>query len=116
MKKQVYVILSLLIVILIAIFVLLNMEDTAVNFGFATIKMPLILIVLVSLLLGALLIFLFSSISSFKNNRQNKANLKEIKQLQSKIEELEAKIGVKTEVKDEKQVTEENPDNENEEK
>ena len=77
---------------------------------------PLILIVLVSLLLGALLIFLFSSISSFKNNRQNKANLKEIKQLQNKIEELEAKIGVETEVKDEKQVTEENSDNEDEEK
>lgn len=115
MKKQVYVISSLVIVILIAIFVLLNMEDTAVNFGFTTVKMPLILIVLVSLLLGALLIFLFSSLSSFKNSRQKKANLKEIQQLQSEIEELEAKLEVESEAKV-TQAPEANSDTETEEK
>lgn len=116
MKKQVYVISSLVLIILISVFVLLNMADTAVNFGFTTVKMPLILIVLVSLLLGALLIFLFSSISSFKNSRQKKANLKEIQELQKQVEDLEAKLGVEVESQDEKQTSEINSDNDTEEK
>ncbi|WP_429971198.1 LapA family protein [Fructilactobacillus sp. Tb1] len=102
MKKQVYVISGLVLIILIAIFVLLNMADTVVSFGFATVKMPLILVVLASLLLGALLIFLFSSMSSFQNSRQNKASQKQIKQLQAQVEELQAQIGAEVETESDK--------------
>ncbi|KRM91697.1 LapA family protein [Fructilactobacillus florum] len=88
MKKQVAVICGIIIVFLLAIFVLLNMEDTAINFGFATVKMPLILVVLTNLLIGALLVFLFSSVTSWKASRDSKSSQKEIEALKQEKADL----------------------------
>ncbi|KID41254.1 lipopolysaccharide assembly protein LapA domain-containing protein [Fructilactobacillus fructivorans] len=72
MKKQISMILSMVLIVIVAIFVLLNMSSAEINFGFTTVKMPLILVLLLTLLIGALIMFLLSMISSFKNGSQRK--------------------------------------------
>ncbi|ANZ58054.1 hypothetical protein BGL34_02030 [Fructilactobacillus lindneri] len=92
MKKQFTIITGIILVIIMTIFVLLNMEDTAINFGFATVKLPLILVLLIMMLLGALIIFLFSSVNSVKANRKMKESQKKIDSLQGEIQELNNKL------------------------
>ncbi|PWG00696.1 LapA family protein [Levilactobacillus bambusae] len=74
MKNQGRIILGILLIILIAIFALLNVETVPVDFGFAEVHWPLVMVLLISLLIGALLVFLFSSINTFKTNRQRKTS------------------------------------------
>ncbi|WP_413627457.1 lipopolysaccharide assembly protein LapA domain-containing protein [Fructilactobacillus vespulae] len=88
MKKQIYVISGIVVTLIIAIFVLLNMEKVTISFGFAEIQVPLILIILSCLLLGALLLFLFSSTSTFKQNKEIKTYKKEVDSLNDKIKDI----------------------------
>lgn len=70
MKKQVTTIISIVLIILIAIFAMLNLEKVNVSFGFTSVEMPLILLILFCLLIGALIIFLFSSTQNIRKNRE----------------------------------------------
>ncbi|AFR99885.1 lipopolysaccharide assembly protein LapA domain-containing protein [Lentilactobacillus buchneri] len=72
MKKQISTIISIILIIIIAIFALMNFESVEVNFGFASFQVPLVLLILICLLIGALIIFLFSSTQNVKKNRQYK--------------------------------------------
>ncbi len=103
MKKQVATILGIVLVILIAIFALINLETVQVSFGFASVKMPLILLMLVCLLFGALIIFLFSTTANVQKNReyrklQSQSNQKqselkiEIQNLQNSMDSLQNKL------------------------
>ncbi|USS87309.1 LapA family protein [Fructilactobacillus hinvesii] len=92
MKKQIGVITALILVIIVAIFVLMNMTSTEINFGFATVEFPLILIILGSMFVGAVLMFLFSSFSTFKNRQASKAATKEINDLNQQIASLKQQL------------------------
>ncbi|USS86446.1 LapA family protein [Fructilactobacillus cliffordii] len=92
MKKQIGVITAIILVIIMAFFVLMNMTSTEINFGFTTVEFPLILIILGSLFVGAILMFLFSSFSSFKNHRASKAANKEINDLNQQIASLKQQL------------------------
>jgi len=72
MKNQWRIILTILLVILVAVFAILNVEAVPVSFGFTTVRWPLILILLVSILVGAILVILFSTITNFQHNRAYK--------------------------------------------
>ncbi|WP_409440750.1 lipopolysaccharide assembly protein LapA domain-containing protein [Lentilactobacillus hilgardii] len=72
MKKQVTTIISIILIILIAVFAMLNLEKVDVSFGFTSVEMPLVLLILVCLLIGALIIFLFSSTQNIRQNREYK--------------------------------------------
>ncbi|CAM2828659.1 lipopolysaccharide assembly protein LapA domain-containing protein [Fructilactobacillus fructivorans] len=89
MKKQISMILSMVLIVIVAIFVLLNMSSAEINFGFTTVKMPLILVLLLTLLIGALIMFLLSMISSFKNGSQRK---KESRNSQKVIDGLKDQV------------------------
>lgn len=73
MKNQWRIIITILLVIVVAIFAILNVESVPVSFGFTTVHWPLILLLLVSILIGAILMILFSTITSFRHNRAYKA-------------------------------------------
>lgn len=98
MKKQISTIISIILVIVIAIFALMNFESVEVNFGFTSLKVPLVLLIFISLLIGALIIFLFSSTQNVKKNRQYKqleADSQEKQdQLNSEIDELNHNLKV----------------------
>jgi len=72
MKNQWRIVLTILLVIVVAVFAILNVESVPVSFGFTTVHWPLILILLVSILIGAVLMILFSTITVFQHNRAYK--------------------------------------------
>ncbi|MGX6429359.1 LapA family protein [Levilactobacillus yonginensis] len=72
MKNQWRIVLTILLVIVVAVFAILNVESVPVSFGFTTVHWPLILVLLVSILIGAVLMILFSSINAFQHNRAYK--------------------------------------------
>lgn len=84
MKNQWRLILVIILMIIISIFAILNVDNVPVNFGFANVAAPLIIIIFVSLLLGSLLTLLVSTITNVHNK-------KELKTLRSEIEKLETK-------------------------
>ncbi|KRK89060.1 LapA family protein [Lentilactobacillus sunkii] len=98
MKKQISTIISIILVIVIAIFALMNFESVEVNFGFTSLKVPLVLLIFISLLIGALIIFLFSSTQNVKKNRQYKQletdSQEKQDQLNSEIDELNHNLKV----------------------
>lgn len=87
MKNQWRIILTILLVIVVAVFAILNVESVPVSFGFTTVHWPLILVLLVSILVGAVLVILFSTITNVQHNRaykdlerQSQAQLAEVTQ------------------------------------
>ncbi|MFC6206273.1 LapA family protein [Levilactobacillus tongjiangensis] len=72
MKNQWRIVLTILLVIVVAVFAILNLDSVPVSFGFTTVHWPLILVLLVSILIGAVLMILFSSINAFQHNRAYK--------------------------------------------
>lgn len=85
MKKQVATIISIVLIILIAVFALMNLERVSVSFGFTSVRMPLVLLILICLLIGALIIFLFSSTQSVKKNRRYRALENQSQQKQDEL-------------------------------
>lgn len=61
MKKNWKMILGIILALVVVIFSMMNMEKATVNFGFTTVKQPLVILILVSVLIGAILVALFSS-------------------------------------------------------
>lgn len=107
MKKQISTIISIILIIIIAIFALMNFESVEVNFGFASFQVPLVLLILICLLIGALIIFLFSSTQNVKKNRQYKQLASEsqkrqddlnaeICELNNNLKELETRLNNST--------------------
>ncbi|WP_411953530.1 lipopolysaccharide assembly LapA domain-containing protein [Alkalibacillus sp. S2W] len=56
MKQQTMIILSLIFTLIIAIFAVINVESVPVDFLFTRTEAPLILVILISVLLGALVV------------------------------------------------------------
>ncbi|WP_054655874.1 LapA family protein [Lentilactobacillus kisonensis] len=103
MKKQITTIVSIILIIIIALFALINFESVDVNFGFTSVRIPLVLLILFSLLVGALIIFLLSSILNVKKNRQFRELesqsqqkqdelVKQIETLQTNLKSLETRL------------------------
>lgn len=78
MKKNWKVILGLVLAIIVVIFSAMNMETVTVNFGFHTFKQPLIILILISVLIGAILIALFSSGANLSQKHQIRQLSKEL--------------------------------------
>lgn len=72
MKNQWRIVVTILLIIVVAIFAILNVESVPVSFGFTTVHWPLILLLLVSILIGAVLVLLFSAITNVQRNRAYK--------------------------------------------
>ncbi|WP_125572782.1 lipopolysaccharide assembly protein LapA domain-containing protein [Levilactobacillus huananensis] len=96
MKNQWRIVVSLLLVIIVAVFALLNRGSVPVSFGFATVRWPLILLLLVSILIGAVLMILFSTISSVQRKRAYKdleqRTTEQITKLQAENAQLNKRI------------------------
>lgn len=84
-------ILSLVMAILIAIFALLNGTTVPVNFGFAKLESSLALVILVSVAIGAVIIYLIDVVGKFKS-------AKRIKDLEKKVTQLEKEVNEKSSI------------------
>lgn len=95
MKKQSTTIASIIILIIIAVFALLNTATVVVNLFGAQVKMPLVLLIFVCLLIGAIIIYLLSFSNHLKINKQlkelqsSRISKDELKKYQKKIDQLQ---------------------------
>ncbi|WP_138495528.1 lipopolysaccharide assembly protein LapA domain-containing protein [Paenibacillus pinistramenti] len=78
MKSQWFLILALIFALITATFAVINVEQVEVNFLFTSVKLPLILLILGSVLLGGLIVGAFGIYRGFRQQRQ-------IKQLNAKL-------------------------------
>lgn len=67
-KRQWRFIIGLVIALIVVIFAILNVNPVTVSFGFTHIKLPLILLIVVTLLLGALITVLLANTGSNKKD------------------------------------------------
>ncbi|HLR71487.1 MAG TPA: LapA family protein [Pseudogracilibacillus sp.] len=72
MKGQTYVILSIIFIIIISIFAVLNIDVVEVNYLFWSGSSPLVFVILFSVLLGGILTFVVGSRKYFLLLRENK--------------------------------------------
>ncbi|QFV00863.1 LapA family protein [Limosilactobacillus pontis] len=94
MKKQSTMIVSIILLIVFVIFALLNTATVEVNLLFSRVNTPLVLLILVCLLIGALIIYLFSFSNHIKVNKeikelQKQPNKQEITRLKREIKQLQ---------------------------
>lgn len=88
MKGQTYVILTIIFIIIISVFAVLNVANVEVNYIFWKGSSPLIFVILFSVLLGGVLTMVVGSKRFFTLHRENKA-LKEQLAKYGSIEETD---------------------------
>ncbi|MCH5461179.1 LapA family protein [Lactobacillus sp. LC28-10] len=96
MKRQGKVIIAILIVILIAVFSVMNTESIPVHFGFATVSWPLVLVLLAAVFLGAILMFLFATITNYQNKKMIKQQSSRIQTLETRLDQNKTRVAGKT--------------------
>lgn len=72
MKKQWSMVGAIVLFLGVAILSVLNVDPVPVNFGFAEVEWPLIIIIFASVLLGALIATLLSTYKAFTEQRKHK--------------------------------------------
>lgn len=72
MRGQTYVIISIILVILVAVFAVTNVDAVEVNYLFWSAESPLILVILFSVLMGGLLVGAASSVRLYQLRKENK--------------------------------------------
>lgn len=68
-KKQINLIISLIVALVAVIFVVLNTAPVAINFGFFRVKLPLIIVLVVMVIIGVLLGWFLGQDRSFRNKK-----------------------------------------------
>ncbi|MBC6309493.1 DUF1049 domain-containing protein [Listeria sp. FSL L7-1582] len=85
MKVQWQVIVGIVLAIVIAIFAVINVDDVKVNFLFAYVEWPLILVILGSVLIGGLIFFCLNIVRTNSMKKQ-------VKTLEAAKKELERSL------------------------
>jgi len=72
MKSQTYVILTLIFIIIVAIFAIVNVDPVEVNYVFWSGYSPLILVILISVLMGGIITAFTGTVKMYKLQRELK--------------------------------------------
>ncbi|MCC5889609.1 MAG: DUF1049 domain-containing protein [Alkalibacterium sp.] len=89
MKRQWSMIGAIVLFLLVAILSVLNVDRVPINFGFAEVELPLIVIIFASVLLGALIATLLSTFKIYKDQRNQKQQKDSKRKTRSKSSEKE---------------------------
>lgn len=76
--KQSRFVIGLIIALIVVIFAVLNVNPVAVNFGFIRVKLPLIILIIVTLLLGAVITMLLANTGKKDDNGLSRHAQKQI--------------------------------------
>ena len=94
MKNQWRLVAGLILIIIIVLFAVFNVDSVPVNFGFAVLDGPLIIVILVSLLMGSLITLLVATGSATKKNKEFKQMRAEVdaksKEIQTAVDTAKA--------------------------
>jgi lipopolysaccharide assembly protein A len=86
LKSQWSLILALIFALITAVFAVINVEQVQVNLLFGSVRLPLILLILGSVLLGGIIVGAFGLYRGYRQQR-------EIKQLRTKLAQIEEATG-----------------------
>lgn len=89
MNAQVYVILAIIFVIIIAVFAVINVDPVAVNYLFWTQESPLILVILFSVLMGGLITAAVGAIRLYRAHHEVKNCAQKMSVLKSAWQHME---------------------------
>lgn len=102
MKNQWRLVAGIILIIIIVLFAVFNVDSVPVNFGFAVVDGPLIIVILVSLLMGSLITLLVATGSATKKNKEFKQMRAEIntkgKEIQNAVDAT--KVGYEQQIAD----------------
>jgi uncharacterized integral membrane protein len=101
MKNQQRFVIGLVLTLLVVIFALMNSQSVTVNFFGAHLQWPLIVLIVVSLLIGAGITLLLSASSISAARKTSKRLQTELNKLRSDKDKPEPKV-IEAEVKDKK--------------
>jgi len=94
MKNQWSLVAGIILIIIIVVFAVFNVDSVPVNFGFAVLDGPLIIVILVSLLMGSLITLLVATGSATKKNKEFKQMRAEVdaksKEIQTAVDTAKA--------------------------
>ena len=94
MKNQWRLVAGIILIIIIVLFAVFNVDSVPVNFGFAGLDGPLIIVILVSLLMGSLITLLVATGSATKKNKEFKQMRAEVdaksKEIQTAVDTAKA--------------------------
>ena len=88
MIMQTRVIILLIFSLLVAIFAVMNIQPVSIDFFLGKTEVPLIFVLIVSILTGALFMFILSSMKQLQLTRKIKSLDKENAQLKQELEKL----------------------------
>ena len=93
-KNQWRLVAGIILIIIIVLFAVFNVDSVPVNFGFAVLDGPLIIVILVSLLMGSLITLLVATGSATKKNKEFKQMRAEVdaksKEIQTAVDTAKA--------------------------
>ncbi|MFD1471359.1 LapA family protein [Companilactobacillus mishanensis] len=69
-KRQWKFVIGLIVALIVVIFAILNVDPVAVSFGFTKIQLPLIVLIIVTLILGAVITMLLANTGSKKKDEK----------------------------------------------
>ena len=96
MKNQWRVIIILILVLLVALFAVVNVNEVPLSLLFTTVHWPLVLVILVSLVAGALITFLVSMGTVMAQKKQQRVEMdvatKKIDDLREENESLKRRV------------------------
>ncbi len=78
MKKQWTMVGAIVLLLIAVIFSWMNSQAVTVNFGFTKVTMPLVVILVISILIGALIVVLLSTSANWKQKREIKSLKKQL--------------------------------------
>ena len=87
MKKQWGIIIGLVLTLVIVIFAVLNNLPVPINFGFAKLSAPLIIVIIGAAIIGAVIVALVATSTIWQQRREIKQLCANINDLQQNIEE-----------------------------
>lgn len=105
MKKQWNTVLMIVLILLIVVFSVLNVDPVNINFGFTTVAIPLVIVIIGTLLIGVLLAVIWSTSIIFRERNQQKKLQKKLNTFEADATKEQDSVKEKhqTEVKDLKQ-------------
>ena len=92
MKNQWRLIIIIVLLLFIITFAILNGEQVPINFGFAEVAAPIIIIIFISLLLGSILTLLVSTISTNRNRKELKTLRQQVAQQEQELKEAITRV------------------------
>ncbi|WP_027109104.1 lipopolysaccharide assembly protein LapA domain-containing protein [Lacticigenium naphthae] len=78
MKRQWSIVFSIVLILLVVVFAVVNVEPVPVNFGWAVLEWPLIIVIILSILIGAIIATLLGTTVIYKEKKHVKEAREEL--------------------------------------